>query len=241
MIHGASLGGALGWDLFGSEEVPIVFRAPYLYYENQLQKFISPEMKVLEIGSGTGTHTGYLLKLGAIVTATDISETSLEYFLLRYEYYLNQLTAKVEDMESLSFEDNTFDLVTSAGSLSYGDNLIVLEEIYRVLVPGGYFICIDSFDHNPIYQLNRWRHYLMGARTKSTLMNMPKINTIKLYEKKFAKCNIGFFGSISWLTPFISRVVGDTRAKVFSDLVDKWVGCKRSAFKFVMVAQKENN
>lgn len=78
MIEGVCLDSACCQNSFGAQEVPIVFRTPYLYYENQLQKFISPGMKVLEIGSGTGTHTGYLLKLGAIVTATDISETSLE-------------------------------------------------------------------------------------------------------------------------------------------------------------------
>ena len=226
-------------SLFGAREVPTLFRAPYLHYESQLQKYIFSGMKVLEIGSGTGTHTGSLLSNGAIVTATDISEQSLEYLFRRYDHLANKLCLKVADMESLPFGDQTFDLVTSAGSLSYGENLKVLEEIHRVLTPGGYFICVDSFNHNPIYRLNRWIHYLSGRRTKSTLNRMPKIKTIKLYEKKFGTCEVWYFGAISWLTPLIVHLVGDSRAALFSDLIDKWVGCKRSAFKFVMVAQKK--
>jgi ubiquinone/menaquinone biosynthesis C-methylase UbiE len=37
----------------------------------------------------------------------------------------------------------------SAGSLSYGDNDIVMNEIYRVLKLQGVFIAIDSLNNNP--------------------------------------------------------------------------------------------
>jgi ubiquinone/menaquinone biosynthesis C-methylase UbiE len=36
-------------------------------------------------------------------------------------------------MEKLPFADQSFDIIVSAGSLSYGDNDIVMNEIYRVL------------------------------------------------------------------------------------------------------------
>jgi ubiquinone/menaquinone biosynthesis C-methylase UbiE len=39
----------------------------------------------------------------------------------------------------------------SAGSLSYGDNDKVLDEIYRVLKNKGAFIAIDSLNNNPKY------------------------------------------------------------------------------------------
>jgi ubiquinone/menaquinone biosynthesis C-methylase UbiE len=47
-------------------------------------------------------------------------------------------------------------LIVSAGSLSYGDNDKVLDEIYRVLKNKGAFIAIDSLNNNPIYRLNRF-------------------------------------------------------------------------------------
>jgi ubiquinone/menaquinone biosynthesis C-methylase UbiE len=45
-------------------------------------------------------------------------------------------------MEKLPFADQSFDLIVSAGSLSYGDNDIVMNEIYRVLKLIHYFVTI---------------------------------------------------------------------------------------------------
>ena len=55
-------------------------------------------------------------------------------------------------MEKLPFRDNSFDAICSAGSLSYGDNLIVMNEIYRLLKTGGSFIAVDSLNNNPIFR-----------------------------------------------------------------------------------------
>jgi ubiquinone/menaquinone biosynthesis C-methylase UbiE len=63
-------------------------------------------------------------------------------------------------MEKLPFAGQSFDIIVSAGSLSYGDNDKVLDEIYRVLKNKGVFIAIDSLNNNPIYRLNRCLHYL---------------------------------------------------------------------------------
>ena len=70
-------------------------------------------------------------------------------------------------MELLPFDNEIFDIVACAGGLSYGDNKLVLNEIYRVLKPKGMFICIDSLNENPIYKFNRYLHYLRGNRTKA--------------------------------------------------------------------------
>tara|TARA_B110000444_G_C18436347_1_gene409237 strand:+ start:426 stop:593 length:168 start_codon:yes stop_codon:yes gene_type:complete len=54
-------------------------------------------------------------------------------------------------MENLPYEKNTFDVVCCAGSLSYGKNLLVLNEINGVLKSDGYFISVDNLNENPIY------------------------------------------------------------------------------------------
>ena len=71
-------------------------------------------------------------------------------------------------MENLPYEKNTFDVVCCAGSLSYGNNLLVLNEINGVLKSDGYFISVDNLNENPIYKLNRYIHYIRGNRTLST-------------------------------------------------------------------------
>jgi len=107
-----------------------------------------------------------------------------------------------------------------------------------VLKPGGVFICVDSLDHNPIYRVNRWIHFLMGSRSRSTLARMPSFELIGYYRKKFSSVDVRYFGSVSWLMPFVGRLIGIKYAAEVSRFIDNAVGVRRSAFKFVMLARK---
>lgn len=214
-----------------------VLRAPYSYYYDCIKNQLSGDINVLEIGAGIGVHTGVLLQSGAQVIASDISTYSLEVLANRYSSYVN-LSTQAADMESLPFHDNTFDFVTSAGSLSYGDNQLVMQEMYRVLKPGGKFIAVDSLNHNWIYRFNRYLHYKKGERSLSTLKRMPTLNLINQYEKSFGSCDVKFFGAISWAMPMVSRLIGQGKAAQFSDLFDHTFCVKKNAFKFVMICKK---
>ena len=141
-------------------------------------------------------------------------------------------------MESLPFSDNSFDLVCSAGSLSYGDNHIVMNQIYRVLNKGGAFIAIDSLNENPIYKFNRYLHFLKGNRSKSTLKRMPTIKLIESYIQKFGYAEVEYFGSISWLFPLLKIFMTDENLGELSNRFDKKINIKRSAFKFTIKAIK---
>ena len=120
----------------GSQSILECTRAPYLFYEKAHVDLISKASNVLEIGSGTGLHTYSLLNRKAKVYAFDISINSVKYLKNRYKNNIN-LFSQVADMESLPFNDESFDVVCSAGCLSYGDNTIVRDEIYRVLRDDG--------------------------------------------------------------------------------------------------------
>ena len=208
-------------------------RAPYVCYEQYIRRYISKEHTVLEIGSGTGLHTYALVRTGAHVVATDISSHSLDVLKRRIK---GRLTTMTGDMEALPFKDNSFDVICSAGSLSYGEPEAVNAEIVRLLRSGGIFICVDSLNHNPIYRLNRWLHYLRGQRTKSTMVRMPTIGRIQSISKYFDNAEVRYFGTVSYLMPIVSIIAGQEFAAMFSDRVDRLVHVRRSAFKFVLVA-----
>ncbi|MDC1036220.1 class I SAM-dependent methyltransferase [Alphaproteobacteria bacterium] len=218
--------------------MPEVHRAPYSYYYECIKNQLSSEMKVLEIGAGIGAHTGVLLQSGAQVIASDISDCSLNVLANRYSSCAN-LSTQVADMECLPFGDEEFDLVTSAGSLSYGDNEIVMGEISRILKSNGVFICVDSLNHNPIYRLNRWMQYLRGKRTKSTIARMPTTSMQKKYKTKFGRTQVKFFGSLIWLSPVLRLFFGIKNTAIMIDSFDKFINVYQSAFKFVMVASKK--
>lgn len=222
----------------GSLAISELTRAPYLLYEKTHLELITKNSNVLEIGSGIGLHTYSLLNCEAKVYALDISFNSLKYLKNRYKCN-NMLTTQVGDMESLPFKDESFDVVCSAGSLSYGDNNTVMEEIFRVLKKKGILIIVDSLNHNPIYKLNRWVHYIRGERSLSTLQRMPTLSLIKAYGIKFENIDVRYFGSISWLTPFLSLLVGESNAYNFSNFIDRVFKINKSAFKFLMIAHKK--
>lgn len=224
----------------GAMAVPLELRAPYVYYEQVLARYLADSEQTLEICSGTGLHSGALLThTKGKVICSDISEQSLQVLKAIYEFAGARLSAEIADMEQLPFKDQVFDVVTCAGGLSYGEPNHVMKEIWRVLKPGGHFVCVDSLNENPIYRLNRWLHYLRGERTKSTLLRMPRIITIQAYTQHFSCVDVRFFGAIAWLSPALKALLGASRAANLVDQADKWVGVYRSAFKFVMVARKQ--
>lgn len=111
----------LGLSKYGSNSIPLVLRSPYIFYEDKIKELIRPSYKILEIGSGTGLHTYNLIKTGADVTATDISPNALKVLEKQLSIInrAGRLRTMVTDMEQLSFKDKSFDIVVSAGSISY--------------------------------------------------------------------------------------------------------------------------
>jgi ubiquinone/menaquinone biosynthesis C-methylase UbiE len=222
---------------FGSQTMPFYLQTPYIYYEQRIAELIRPNHHVLELGAGSGLHTRALVQTGAQVTASDISPNSLSLLKQKFKNVPGNLKTEVADMESLPFDDSSFDVITSAGSLSYGDPYLVDTEIRRVLRPGGMLICVDSLNHNPVYRANRWLHYLRGDRSKSTLKRMPDLARIKALGEGFSCVNLRYFGALSFAMPGVARLFGENAAQAASDRIDQLVSVRRSAFKFVIVAQ----
>ncbi|HYN80947.1 MAG TPA: class I SAM-dependent methyltransferase [Gemmatimonadaceae bacterium] len=222
----------------GASAVAPELRTPYIYYEQRIHELVSPAHRVLELGAGSGLHTAALVRTGAHVTASDISPSALELLRRRLAALApERLITRVADMEALPFESGSFDVVACAGSLSYGEPGLVDAEVRRVLRDGGTFVCVDSLNHNPVYRLNRWLHYTRGERTMSTLLRMPDARRIEAIGQHFQSVEVRYFGALTWTMPLLRRVVGSTRATRISVAVDQLVNVKRSAFKFVLVAQ----
>ena len=222
---------------FSINSIPKFLRKPYEIYHKRLKQNINKNTLVLELAAGMGEHTQTLVDIGAKITIIDISEESLKNIEKAYE---NRLVTKVADIENLPFEDESFNVVCCAGSLSYGSQSKVRDEIYRVLKNDGIFICVDSLDNNIIYKLNRYLNYFKGERTKSVIKRVPNINLLKYYEEKFICKKIDFFGAITWLKPAISPIIGIKYFTRFSNWFDKFFNIKKSAFKFVAVLIKSN-
>jgi len=105
----------------------------------------SGRRRVLDVGCGGGRHTIYLARLGLRVTAGDQSALALEE--TRRWLQREQLRASLTqlDMVALPFAPETFDAVLSVNVLHHaqpGEARRAVEEVWRVLRPGGLFLAV---------------------------------------------------------------------------------------------------
>jgi ubiquinone/menaquinone biosynthesis C-methylase UbiE len=225
----------------GSEAYPSYLNTPYQFYEKLLSENVHPGTKVLDLCCGDGIHTLYLARLGAKVTAVDIAENSIKLAELRADYAgVSNIKFIAADVENLPFSENDkFDIITCVGSLSYIDLNHFITNVIDLLVDGGKFICVDSYNHNPIYRLNRYIHYLKGERTLSTLNRMPNNLTIRIFKMRFQSVKTNYFGIFAFAGLILTKLLGQCKAKKIIDGLDKRLAfMKKFSFKIVIIATK---
>ncbi len=77
---------------------------------------------------------------------------------------------------TLSFPDNTFDLITCFGTLHHIPNVsYVIEELARTLKPGGFFLLRE-----PIYSMGDWRNKRPGLTKRERGIPVKILNKILL-------------------------------------------------------------
>lgn len=219
----------------GAAAMDPVLRQPYLSYEALIRHYAAPNAAVLDLCAGDGLFSLVAARVGARVTASDIAENNLVLARERAARQGLALATLVADAERLPLPDHSVDLVTCAGGLSYVDLDRLLAELARVLRPGGALVAVDSFNHNPIYRLNRYWHYLRGRRSASTLRRMPSRRTLAAFRRIFPDLQVQYFGTITFLMPVVRRVVGADRAARLSAWFDRhFAFAREGAFKIVI-------
>ena len=107
--------------------------------------------QILDLCCGAGQTTQFLLQYSHHVTGLDASPLALE----RAKKRAPEATYVEGLAEALPFATASFDLVQTSVALHEmkPEQLTqILEEVYRVLKPGGTFACIDLHQpHNPIF------------------------------------------------------------------------------------------
>ena len=120
-----------------------------IYLFDQLLKGrISPGMRILDAGCGSGRNLVYLLREGYEVCGVDSDAQAVENvraLARKLAPALPSSNFRTEAVEQMSFEDGWADLVISNTVLHLaGDDAqfeAMLRESWRVLKPGGLFFC----------------------------------------------------------------------------------------------------
>ena len=211
-----------------------VFQPPYRAYERSLRETIRHGDVVLELGAGSGRHTVAITGLTDASVALDIAVNALKVCRERTRGRSSVVSG---DLEALPFAVGSVDVVVCAGSLSYGDPALVDREILRVLRPGGSLVLVDSLNHNPVYRLNRWRHFRAGDRTASTVSRTPRVDRLEALAAWFESSDLQYFGTFDFLYPALRRIAGEQSATRTCQALDARWGANRYGFKFVLSAQ----
>jgi glycosyltransferase involved in cell wall biosynthesis/ubiquinone/menaquinone biosynthesis C-methylase UbiE len=140
--------------------------------------------EVLEIGGGMGTDLAQFAKHGARVTDVDLSSGHLQ--LAQENFELRGLQGRFvhQDAETLPFPDNSFDLVYSNGVLHHTPNTpLVVDEIFRVLRPGGRVIAMFYAENSLIY----WRNIVWGHGLVDTMLEQYSIGEVMSRTVEFTE------------------------------------------------------
>lgn len=94
--------------------------------------------KVLEIGCGNGAEGVLFASVGAQYTGVDLTETAVHATREHFENLRLKGSFQIENAESLSFPNASFDWIYSYGVLHHTERPEkAFQEVYRVLKPGG--------------------------------------------------------------------------------------------------------
>lgn len=121
---------------------------------------------VLEYGCGEGWITHDLARMGAVVSAFDISAEAVRKTreVLVTDGYEGKCSIEQMGAEKLIYPDNSFDTVVGFAIIHHLDLDLAFPELYRVLKPGGIALFAEPLGTNPL--INLYRRLTPQYRTK---------------------------------------------------------------------------
>jgi len=143
-------------------------RVEFLTTVNYIEKYLTPDCNIIDIGAGAGEYSLHFAKQGYSVTAIELADNNIKSFQSKLLPGLN-INLRQGDARDLSdFKDNSFDVVLLLGPLYHisdpAGRKKAIDEARRVCTPGGaiFFayisndmvILTETFSYNVNYLKN---------------------------------------------------------------------------------------
>lgn len=119
--------------------------------------------RILDLGSGLGEASVYFALKNAHVTACDLSQGMLDMALRVGAHHGVSIAVHCAPAEDTGLAEASFDIVYASNLLHHSDIDRVLDEVRRVLVPGGVVVSWDPILYNPLIKV--YRRLASGVRT----------------------------------------------------------------------------
>ncbi len=116
-----------------------------------------PELDVLEIGVGNGSHAQLIAARAKSYTGIDLTEYATRNTQRRFEVFGLEGSIRRMDAEQMEFADASFDFIWTWGVIHHSANTKqILSEMHRVLRPGGKAIVM-------VYHRSFFYYYVFNA------------------------------------------------------------------------------
>lgn len=123
---------------------------------DMIDKMVSPESEILDLGCGPGLYAERLSKKGHKVTGVDFSKNSIDYAIKQRGKNQSSIEYINDNYLNLDFEGQ-FDFIMMIycdfGVLASEERISLMKMIYKALKPGGIFL-FDAIDEETIERLN---------------------------------------------------------------------------------------
>ncbi len=154
----------------------------------------SKNSKILDYGCGVGQYLKKVIEFNPNkIVGIDISEVSIEKAKKAINELDEKVELKVDNCENTKFEDNQFDIVYGNGILHHLNIPMCVDEICRILKPGGKFLFTEPLGTNPL--INFYRKLTPNSRSEDEHPLEKK--DFELIQKKFGKVNIKYYGLLT--------------------------------------------
>lgn len=149
--------------------------------------------RVIDFACGNGENGVFAASCGAEVRGIDISPEGVANANLnaREAGVGDRCSFEVMDGENLLFPDNTFDYGVEYGALHHVDLDKSLNELRRVIKPGGAMICVEAMRHNRF--IHAYRRRTPQLRTPWEVEHILGVESLDIVRKYFAKVEVRFF------------------------------------------------
>jgi len=212
-----------------------VFNSPSInkYFTLKVEKHISSNHKVLDLGCGNGVFLMILAPMCEELVGIDISVDMLNDCSKTIERLgIDNVKLVNATSEKIPFPDNEFDIICLVDVIHHIEQLQEsILEIYRVLKPGGKLLVFEPNKYNPLLAFlcfldrNEWRALLLGSmkryrRLFESYFNIYSMeyNGLLIGPDSKINCKIADFLNL----PVVRNLFGWLSPKIFISMTKKF-------------------
>ena len=195
--------------------------------------------EVLDFGCGIGSSLEKVIKFNPKkITGIDISEVSIRKAKDKVKETESEIELLVDNCEQTKFNSNNFDIVYGTGILHHLNMSMCLDEIKRVLKPGGKLIFIEPLGTNPLINLYRKLTPKSRSEDEHPLVKLD----FDLIEKKFINTKLKYYGFLTLIFFPFYKTPKNSNIFKFLKIIDQFLFklniFKKFAWSVLIIAQK---